>query len=175
MLFRRFVVSFFTLFLSLSGAFARPNNEIPMYGGATFPPYVASANDEFIADILKRGFTRAQGSDNMVSLGWRYYFEKHDVATAMKRFNQAWLLDPDNGDAFHGFAVLVMARDQDAQQADSLFQQGLAAPVARHLSGLRPVSSDGKTACRCLSAFAPRNCRSQYGTGCGSLAHPGTL
>ena len=46
----------------------------------------------------------------------------------MKRFNQAWLLDPDNGDAFHGFAVLIMARDHDAPQADSLFRAGLAKP-----------------------------------------------
>jgi Tfp pilus assembly protein PilF len=46
----------------------------------------------------------------------------------MKRFNQAWLLDPSNGDAFHGFAVIVMDRDHDAAKADQLFQQGLNAP-----------------------------------------------
>jgi Tfp pilus assembly protein PilF len=46
----------------------------------------------------------------------------------MKRFNQAWLLDPDNGDAFHGFAILVMERDHDAKAADALFQQGIARP-----------------------------------------------
>ena len=130
MIFRRLVVSLFIAFLSVPvTALARPNNEIPMYGGGEpYPPEVVAANNEFIDTILKRGLTRAQGSDNMVSLGWRYYFERKDIATAMKRFNQAWLLDPDNGDAFHGFAVLVMARDEDAQQADALFQQGLAKP-----------------------------------------------
>jgi Tfp pilus assembly protein PilF len=46
----------------------------------------------------------------------------------MKRFNQAWLLDPDNGDAFHGFAVLTMERDRDPVQADALFRRGIAAP-----------------------------------------------
>jgi len=80
------------------------------------------------------GYSRPQGSDKSVQLGWQYFFSKHDIATAMKRFNQAWLLDPDNGNAFHGFAVLVMARDNDAAQADALFQQGLAKP--RQLPGI---------------------------------------
>jgi Tfp pilus assembly protein PilF len=126
---RLWAVALLLLLLPLHGqALARPNNEMPLYGGGPVPPELATANDEFIDSILKRGVTRAQGSDNMVSLGWRYFFERKDIATAMKRFNQAWLLDPDNGDAFHGFAILVMARDADAPQADSLFQQGLAKP-----------------------------------------------
>ena len=123
-----FVLLLIAFFAVNGGALARPNNEIPMYGGGSYPPDVVAANEEFFAAIAKRGVSHPQGSDNMVQLGWRYYFERKDVATAMKRFNQAWLLDSDNGDAFHGFAVLVMARDHDAAQADSLFQQGLAKP-----------------------------------------------
>ena len=126
---RRFFVLLLIAFFAVNGgALARPNNEIPMYGGSPYPPDVVAANEAFFAAVAKRGVSRPQGSDNMVQLGWRYYFERKDVATAMKRFNQAWLLDSDNGDAFHGFAVLVMARDHDAAQADSLFQQGLAKP-----------------------------------------------
>ncbi len=83
------------------------------------------ADDEFIAATLKAGYSRAQGSDKSVQLGWQYFFQKQDFATAMKRFNQAWLLDPDNGDAFHGFAVVTMARDNDVAAAENLFQQGL--------------------------------------------------
>ena len=127
---RRFLVLLLVLLFPVSGgALARPNNEMPMYGGGgPYPPDVAAANEEFLAAIAQRGLSRPQGSDNMVQLGWRYYFERADISTAMKRFNQAWLLDPDNGDAFDGFAVLIMARDHDAAQADSLFQQGLAKP-----------------------------------------------
>src|SRR5882724_2165625 len=102
-------------------------NEQPMFGNQPKTPEMLAADAQFIAATEKYGYTHAQGSDKSVELGWRY-FSKHDIPTAMKRFNQAWLLDPDNGDAFHGFAVLVMARDQDAAQADSLFQQGLAKP-----------------------------------------------
>ena len=105
----------------------RPLNEQPMYGNGPKTPAMIEADKTFLAETEKRGYSRAQGSDMSVTLGWRYFRERHDMATAMKRFNQAWLLDPDNGDAFHGFAVLVMARDRDAGQAERLFQRGITA------------------------------------------------
>lgn len=111
----------------VSPASAVPLNEQPMFGNQPKTPDMVVADAQFIAATEKFGYTRAQGSDKSVQLGWQY-FAKHDIATAMKRFNQAWLLDPDNGDAFHGFAVLIMSRDHDAAQADSLFQQGVAKP-----------------------------------------------
>ena len=78
MLPRRFLTLLLVLFFSLNGgAFARPNNEIPMYGGGgPYPPDVGTANEEFLAAIAKRGLSRPQGSDNMVQLGWQYYFQK---------------------------------------------------------------------------------------------------
>jgi Tfp pilus assembly protein PilF len=105
----------------------RPGNEVPMYGGLPKTPAQIAADEKYLADIDKLGFTRVQGSDKSVVLGWQYFF-KHDLATAIKRFNQAWLLDPDNGDSFHGFALTVYERDHDAAVADDLFKQGLAKP-----------------------------------------------
>jgi tetratricopeptide (TPR) repeat protein len=105
---------------------SRPWNEQPMYGGHPKTPAMIAADERFIGESAKYG-DRAHASDMSVALGWRY-FREGDIATAMKRFNQAWLLDPDNGDAFHGFAVLVMERDHDAVQADRLFREGLAKP-----------------------------------------------
>src|SRR5260221_9416180 len=110
----------------VSPAAAVSLNEQPMFGNQPKTPQMLVADAQFLAAAEKYG-TRAQVSDKSVQLGWQY-FSKHDIPTAMKRFNQAWLLDPDNGDAFHGFAVLVMARDHDATQADALFQQGLIKP-----------------------------------------------
>jgi Tfp pilus assembly protein PilF len=123
----RFVV----IFLALTGgalAASYPLNEQPMFARQSKTPAEQAADQKFFDSVAKLGYSRPQGSDKSVQLGWQYFFSKHDIATAMKRFNQAWLLDPDNGDAFHGFALLVMARDNDAAQADALFQQGLAKP-----------------------------------------------
>lgn len=110
----------------LAAASPYPVNEQPMFGGQPKTPEMQAADRQFLAGVEKLGYSRAQGSDKEVALGWQYFFQRHDTATAMKRFNQAWLLDPDNGDAFHGFAVLVMSRDHDVAEADALFQQGIA-------------------------------------------------
>jgi len=104
-----------------------PPNEMPMYGGVGKNSAMLKADQDFIAAILAKGVTRAQGSDQMVHAGWDYQ-RKGDNTTAIKRFNQAWLLDADNGDAFHGFALVVIARDHDNAAADTLFKQGLAKP-----------------------------------------------
>ena len=104
-----------------------PPNEMPMYGGVEKNAAMLKADETFIAAILAKGITRAQGSDDAVKLGWEY-FRRHDIPTAMKRFNQAWLLDPGNGNAFHGFAIVLMDRDGDAARADDLFKQGIAKP-----------------------------------------------
>ena len=106
----------------------RPLNEQPMYGNQPKTTAMIQADKAFLAETEKRGYSHVQGSNMSVTLGWRYFRERHDIPTAMKRFNQAWLLDPGNGDAFHGFAVLLMARDRDARQAEQLFQRGITAP-----------------------------------------------
>lgn len=116
------------LILACAPALAVPVNEQPMYGNQAKSPDMQAADDQFIASAAKLGYNRTQASDKSVQLGWQYFFQRHDISTAMKRFNQAWIADPDNGDAFHGFAILVMERDKDAAQAESLFQQGISKP-----------------------------------------------
>ena len=122
------LVSVFLILAGTALAGPYPLNEQPLFGGQPKTPEMLAADRDLFANVAKLGYSRAQGSDRSVQLGWQYFFARHDIATAMKRFNQAWLLDPDNGDAFHGFAILVMARDNDAAQADAFFQQGLAKP-----------------------------------------------
>jgi Tfp pilus assembly protein PilF len=128
----RHLTHILALLLALIGsswaALAVPLNEQPMYGNQPKTTEMQAADDQFIANAAKLGYNRVQASDKSVQLGWQYFSQRHDIATAMKRFNQAWLADPDNGDAFHGFAILVMERDHDATQADDLFQKGIAKP-----------------------------------------------
>lgn len=112
-----------------------PLNQQPMYGGVAKTPEMLKADQEFIEAVLNLGYTRAIASDEAVKKGWAY-FRQNDFAAAIKRFNQAWLLDPDNGDAFHGFAVVVMARDNDAAKADEMFKTGIAKP--RQSPGIYP-------------------------------------
>lgn len=104
-----------------------PNNEIPMYGGIEKRPDELAADQRLIDRTVAMVGSRAAASDGLVDLAWVYYF-RGDLATAIKRFNQAWILDPENGDAFHGFAVVVMERDHDPEQANEFFRDGLEKP-----------------------------------------------
>jgi|SRR5476649_2959466 Flp pilus assembly protein TadD len=107
---------------------SHPPSELPMYGGIQKTPAMIAADKKFLDDIDAKGLTRAASSDAEVALGWKYFMERRDIATAMKRFNQAWLLDPGNGDAYHGMAIVVIQRDGDAPASEQLFKRALAAP-----------------------------------------------
>lgn len=74
-------------------------NEIPMYGGR--PRTEAPLNPEASRHASMRGFQ---------------YFYSGDISTAIKRFNQAWLLDTNNAEAYWGFGIIM---GQRASQGDS--------------------------------------------------------
>ena len=48
-------------------------------------------------------------SQNAASLGWEYLM-KGDVDTAIKRFNQSWMFNHENVDAFWGFGIIMLQR-----------------------------------------------------------------
>ena len=79
----------------------RPENEIPMYGGDRAPlverepPKNAKEKADF-----------QEWSRGTSQLGWEYFY-KGDADTAIKRFNQAWLFDPDNPQVWWGFGVIM--------------------------------------------------------------------
>ena len=74
-------------------AIERPINELPMYGGQHDP------NVE----------TNKASSKSVAELAWKYYYSG-DLDTAIKRFNQAWMFDRENVDAFWGFGLIMGQR-----------------------------------------------------------------
>jgi Tfp pilus assembly protein PilF len=110
-----------------------PPNEQPMYGGVPKTPDMVQADEAFLNKTAQMGYSRAQAAEMSIRLGWKYLRDR-DLATSMKRFNQAWLADPDNGDVYHGFAAVVLERDHDEAAADRLFRLALDKP--RHTPGV---------------------------------------
>ena len=110
------IVVFLTL-LSLSSVAQQLNYEewqkeskneirlIPEYGNAPKSKEQQQADQEFIATALKEDGSYRKASDHLVNLGFSYLY-KGDIKTAMYRFNQAWLLDHKNENAFWGFASI---------------------------------------------------------------------
>ena len=68
-------------------------NEMPMYGGLHNPT---------VAQNKERSISAAK-------LGWKYYYDG-DLDTAIKRFNQSWMFDRNNKDAYWGFGLIMGRR-----------------------------------------------------------------
>lgn len=104
---------------------ASPVNELPMFGEAPKTEAMLAADEELLRNTQKLGYTREQGAEKSIEAGWKYFFQG-DRQTAMKRFNQAWLLDPENGNTYHGFAVLTADAGGSPQEAEKYFRLAMA-------------------------------------------------
>ena len=123
--------SIFSILLVLCSAISAqaaelPSNQRPMYGGIEFNAAQTEANDKFIDFAVKNAGNREKASNDTAMVGFDYLFKRRDPATAMQRFNQAWLLDPDNGFAIHGMALVLAIRDNDSKGAETLFARSIA-------------------------------------------------
>lgn len=98
-----------------------PINQLPMYGERVKTAEMKSADTTFVASIEAKGLSRQEGAKQVIQSGWSYW-AKRDLATAMSRFNQAWLLDPENGNAYHGFALVTSVRGATPGEVERLFQ-----------------------------------------------------
>lgn len=87
-----------------------PVNELPMFGGYAVTDRLEEANRQFIKIILERfQGDRAAAAEYFARTGWNHYYRDENLI-AIKRFNQAWLLDPGNQKALWGFAVISRER-----------------------------------------------------------------
>jgi len=121
----RCLLSLLFVFLITVDVIALSPNEIAMYGGINKTEEMKKADADLIAAIEKAGYSRQSAAQDAVRKAW-VYFEKDDLSAAMKRFNQAWLLDPENGDVYHGFALIVLKRDKATSEAEKYFHIALS-------------------------------------------------
>lgn len=107
------------------GVGAEPLNERPMFEGGIKTPAMQEADAAFIAGVEQHGGSRSAGAQRMVASGWRFW-RSGDRATAMRRFNQAWLLDAANPGAYHGMAVVRATQNATPAEIERLFRLALA-------------------------------------------------
>lgn len=83
-------------------------NLIPMYGHPNIEktPFQKSADKAFIETVTTDFGSRENASMQSAGIAWRSYMAG-DYSTAMRRFNQSWLLNPNNYLAHWGFALLL--------------------------------------------------------------------
>ena len=96
----------------------------PEYGNAPKNEGQKQADRDFIKIALKSDTTPLKASEHLVSLGFTYLY-RGDLETAMRRFNQAWLLDPKNENAYWGYGA-IYASFNDYKMALDMYEKGLA-------------------------------------------------
>ena len=111
-----------------SGAQYKPLNLLPMYG-SEYEPYIKKTeaqkekDQKFIASIVKSEGTRKVGAERFSAAGW-LKLKNGDAKTAMMRFNQAWLLDPDYYQPYWGFGALML-NDKNPEKAIIYFEKAI--------------------------------------------------
>jgi tetratricopeptide (TPR) repeat protein len=105
-----------------------PIDQVPMYGGMdrNAYPQLKAADEKLIHDTTAHYGSRAAASAAFADQGFRYY-KSDDLTAAMRRFNQAWLLDPENADAYWGFASVLNDRRRYCE-ATALMETALSKP-----------------------------------------------
>jgi Flp pilus assembly protein TadD len=81
-----------------------PVNERPMYGGVFKNSAMRLADESFIETAKKEFSSKRSASDHYAELGWKY-LRADDARTAIKRFNQCWLIEPENPQCTWGFGM----------------------------------------------------------------------
>lgn len=87
------------------------NNTDPMYGFSSYDDYrlrrdvqQAKIDDTFVKGVLADNPDTAEQSNYAVFKGFEF-LQNGDSETAIKRFNQGWLIDNNNQNVYWGFAI----------------------------------------------------------------------
>jgi tetratricopeptide (TPR) repeat protein len=106
---------------SWAGAQGDATEKLPMFGQPEIarPDSLKKADDAFIRDATFRFGSRAAGSRALAEQGWASLRKgMFDVAT--RRFNEAWLLNPKNYQAFWGFGAVLSEQGKLAAAIEQL-------------------------------------------------------
>lgn len=98
-------------------------NEIPTWEGVTKTAAQKQADRMFVEGVKKvTGGDLNAGAQRAIMSGWQFV-EKGDAENAIRRFNQAWLLNPDRGDVYWGFAIATAIRGDAVEDVEIWFSR----------------------------------------------------
>ena len=107
--------------------YSAPVNEQPFFGFAAKSPEEKAADEKFVDAIVGATGSREKAFDETTLRGWRA-INAGKIKEAAVRFNQAFLISPEQSRVYHGFAVVAQARFNDLDAADELFRIALDRP-----------------------------------------------
>jgi len=107
--------------------YSAPVNEQPFFGFAVKSPEDKAADEKFVDAIVGAAGSREKAFDETTMRGWRA-INTGKIKEAAVRFNQAFLILPEQSRVYHGFAVVAQARFNDLDAADEFFRIALQRP-----------------------------------------------
>ena len=116
-----------------------PDKE-PMYGqpGIERPENLKKADEAFVRDATLKFGNRLAASRIMAAQGWTA-MRSRNLDLAIERFNQSWLLNPKNYQAFWGFAAVLSAR---GKLREAIEQLGMARELIDEPAQMNALLSD---------------------------------
>jgi len=98
-------------------------NMQPEYGNVKKTSEQIEADNSLIKSAIAEEGTARKASEHFVQLGFKYLYSG-DIIAAMSRFNQAWLLDKSNENAYWGYGAVYFTF-LDAESAIKQYDKGL--------------------------------------------------
>jgi predicted Zn-dependent protease len=117
-----FIKASFFLIISTQVFADTKEQQLPMYGGTDrySNPEFIDKDKLFIAKATRTFGTREHASEGYVEHGFEHY-SNNKFNKSMQRFNQAWLLNPDNPYVYLGFGLLLNKKEQSCE-ATTMFK-----------------------------------------------------
>ena len=104
-----------------------PINEQPFFGFAPKNSERQAADANFVNAIIEAAGTREKAFEETTKRGWRAV-NAGRMGEAAQRFNQAFLLSPEQSGVYQGFAAVTLARFKDLDATEELFKVALKQP-----------------------------------------------
>lgn len=93
----------------------------PEYGNVEKTMDQQKTDSAFVSDVIAEMKDSLAAAEKMTELGFQYLYERRDPVSAMRRFNQAFLLDPDNAEVYYGYGTVYFnlgAMEEAREQYD---------------------------------------------------------
>ena len=102
--------------------YAAPINEQPFFGFAVKNAEQQAADESFVSAIISAAGIAGKGVRGNNEARLESDRMPARCGEAAQRFNQAFLLSPEQSGVYHGFAVIAQSRFNDLDAADELFR-----------------------------------------------------
>lgn len=107
--------------------YTAPTNEQPFFGFAAKDSNGKAEDEKFVSAIIGATGSREKAFEEITMRAWRA-IQAGRIREAALRFNQAFLISPEQSSVYHGFAVVTQFRFNDLDAADELFRIAFKQP-----------------------------------------------